>query len=148
MMLNSNSTSFPFKGVFSLWITFLFLAALLLAAYPVDGRGADANNNREPAGKELSLYDSITFDVKLSRALAAKLAVVTVSYALMALVLFLMAGWSGRERLAALGVTLAVAAGGMASPVGGAQLTAEFTAGETAGEGVVSGAGTVVAPSS
>jgi len=78
MSPNSNSLSFPFKGVSSLWITFLFLAALFLAAYPVDGRGADANNNHEPAGKEFSLYDSITFDVKLSRALAAKLAVVTV----------------------------------------------------------------------
>ena len=51
MMLNSNSLSFPFKGVSSLWITFLFLAALFLAAYPVDGRGGRVGLDREPLGE-------------------------------------------------------------------------------------------------
>ena len=79
-MLNRNNISFQFKGVSSFWITPLILAgALLLACYPGDGRGADASDNHEPASTELNLYDSITFDIKLSRALAAKPPVVTVT---------------------------------------------------------------------
>jgi hypothetical protein len=77
-MLNRNNISFHIKGVSSLGITLLFLAALFLAGYPSDGGGAGANNNQEPAGTELNLYDSITFDFQLSSSLAAKLPAVTV----------------------------------------------------------------------
>jgi len=77
-MLNRNNISFHIKGVSSLWFTLMFLGALFLAGYPSDGRGAGANNNQEPASTELNLYDSITFDIKLSSSLAAKLPAVTV----------------------------------------------------------------------
>ena len=79
-MLGRNNISFQFKGVSSFWISPLILAGtFLLGCYPGDGRGADANDNHEPASTELNLYDSITFDIKLSRALAAKPPVVTVT---------------------------------------------------------------------
>jgi hypothetical protein len=77
-MLNRNNISFHIRGVSSLWITLLFLGALFLAGYPSDGGGAGANTKQEPASTELNLYDSITFDIKLSSTLAAKLPAVTV----------------------------------------------------------------------
>jgi hypothetical protein len=79
MMLSRNNISFHIKEVSSLWFTLLFLGALFLAVYPSDGGGAGANDNHEPASTELSLYDSITFDIKLSSTLAAKLPAVTVN---------------------------------------------------------------------
>ena len=71
-MLTRNRVSSPTKGIFCLLMSLLSLGALFLAGYPSDGGGAPANNNHEPASTELGLYDSITFDLKLSSALAAK----------------------------------------------------------------------------
>jgi hypothetical protein len=77
-MLNRNNALFHIRGGSSLWITPLFLGALFLAGYPGDGHGAGANNNQKPTSTELSMYDSITFDIKLSSTLAAKRPAVTV----------------------------------------------------------------------
>ena len=77
-MLNWNNISFHIKGVSGLWIIPLFLAVLFLTGYPGAGSAADANNKQQPAGTELDLYDSITFDIKLSSTLAAKPPAVTV----------------------------------------------------------------------
>jgi hypothetical protein len=77
-MFNRNNLSFPPKGIARLGITPLFLAALLVAAYPGNSRGADTNTQQAPAGAELSLYDSITFDIKLSSALGKERPAVTV----------------------------------------------------------------------
>jgi hypothetical protein len=74
-MLKRDNISLYIKLVSNLSITLLFLGALLLSGYP---GGAGANNKQEPAANKLNLYDSITFDIKLSNALAAKLPVVTV----------------------------------------------------------------------
>jgi hypothetical protein len=76
-MLKRDNISLPIKGGSSLCIPLLFLAVLFLAGYPGDG-AAGASNNQKPAGTELSLYDSITFDIKLSSTLAAKRPAVTV----------------------------------------------------------------------
>jgi hypothetical protein len=77
-MLNRGHISYPIKVTSSLWFTPLVLAAVLLAGYSSDGCGADTNGQREPANNELVLYDSITFDIKLSGELAAQPPVVTV----------------------------------------------------------------------
>lgn len=77
-MLNWNNISFHIKGVSSLWITPLFLGVLFLTGYPGAGSAADASNKQQPAGTELDLYDSITFDIKLSSTLVAKPPAVTV----------------------------------------------------------------------
>jgi hypothetical protein len=61
-----------------LWITLLFSGALFLAGYPGAGVQAGGNKNEEPVNTDLDLYDSITFDVKLSSALAAEVPLVTV----------------------------------------------------------------------
>ena len=71
-MLKLNNISFHIKGDPGLWITPLLLCALLMASYPSDSRGADTNSQEEPTDTELALYDSITFDIRLSGALAAQ----------------------------------------------------------------------------
>jgi hypothetical protein len=76
-MLKRNNVSFHIKGSSRLWITSLVLGTLFLAGYPSEG-GAGANNNQEPTSTELGMYDSITFDIKLSSTLAAKRQTVTV----------------------------------------------------------------------
>jgi len=77
-MLNRSNIAFHIKGVSALWITPLFLAVLFLAGSPGAGSAADANNKQQPTGTALDLYDSITFDIKLSSTLAAKPPAVTV----------------------------------------------------------------------
>ena len=78
-MLNRNNMFFHSTRGDSLWTTLLLSGALCLAAYASESSGAGANDMQEPASTELSLYDSITFDTKLSSSLAAKLPVVTVN---------------------------------------------------------------------
>ncbi len=77
-MFDRNSLPFPVNRVAGPWITPLALAAFFLAAFTVDSRAADPDTGQAADGAELSLYDSITFDVKLSNALGKKLPAVTV----------------------------------------------------------------------
>ncbi len=77
-MLYGGHVPYPIKVTSSLWVTPLVLAAVLLAGYSGDGCGADTNSQQERADTELVLYDSITFDIKLSGALAAQPPIVTV----------------------------------------------------------------------
>jgi hypothetical protein len=77
-MFDRNSLSFPVNRVACPWITPLLLAAFFLAAFTTDSRAADPDTRQAADGAELSLYDSITFDIKLSSALGKKLPAVTV----------------------------------------------------------------------
>jgi hypothetical protein len=69
-MVSHSLISFHTPWVFRQWFTALLLGALFLIGYPVNGR-ADSST--------LSLYDSITFDHKLSRLMADKQPTITVT---------------------------------------------------------------------
>ena len=77
-MLNRKNNLFVITWASGLSITPLFLGALLLAGYSSSSYGTDANSQREPTDTELALYDSVTFDIRLSSALAAQPPLVTV----------------------------------------------------------------------
>ena len=74
-MLNRNNRSMRCQGAARRAIT-LLLWGMLLAGCP--GAWGGAGEKPEPAGAEIALYDSVTFDIKLSSSLATRLPVVTV----------------------------------------------------------------------
>ena len=78
-MINWNSISLYFRWVSNQSIILFFFGALLLAGYSINGYGVNADTTQEERpSAELDLFDSIAFDFKLSRSLAAKKPVVTV----------------------------------------------------------------------
>jgi len=77
-MINSHNISHCFMWLSNQSITLFFLGVLLLAGFASNGYGANADIPQEQSMAELDLFDSIAFDYKLSRSLAAKPPLVTV----------------------------------------------------------------------
>ena len=78
-MRHRDNSLFRIVDTFSLWLMPLFLAALFPVVFPSDSRGESEFDNLEPISSELVLYDSITFDAKLSSTLGTRMPIVTVN---------------------------------------------------------------------